>query len=107
MLALNTCTSTRRTWLHYGELACRRLAASADRRLLAHAGYDPREAMTQFATSLTELEELDDTKKKENPWWNMFKLFSWGSHPAADDRVEAMATELNRWKRVEDGLESA
>lgn len=64
-------------------------------RLLAHAGFDPRAAVDEYATSVTHLEEIE---KATLPWWTLFKLWE-SSHPSPDERVTAMREELDRWVR--------
>ncbi|KAL1411464.1 hypothetical protein Q8F55_002420 [Vanrija albida] len=64
-------------------------------RLLAHAGYNPRSAVDEYASSVTHLEEIE---KATLPWWSLFKLWA-SSHPSPDERVKAMRDELDRWVR--------
>lgn len=99
MLVLKSNTSMKPTLLRYGEWQF----YLANLRLLAHAGYDPREAVRLFAGSLATLEELDDGGKDSNVWWNMIKLWSWGSHPKAEDRVAQMSSELSTWESDQAG----
>lgn len=67
-------------------------------RLLTHAGFDPQAAVDNFADSMASLQEI---QSEPEPWWSLFKLWSWMRHPTSEERVEAMRVELERWREVE------
>ena len=54
--------------------------------------------MEQFAGSIANLEEI---AKEPAPWWNVIKLWSWSSHPTAEERVDAMRDELVYWQEAD------
>ena len=68
-------------------------------RLLALAGYDPREAVAHFCDSVADLHEIQPLDKTEtnSVTSRLFKLWSQTTHPSAEQRVAAINEELNRW----------
>ncbi|BEI93283.1 uncharacterized protein CcaverHIS019_0509110 [Cutaneotrichosporon cavernicola] len=68
-------------------------------RVLAHAYFDPRKAVKNFAGSIASLEEIGNG---EGSLLDMIKLWSWSSHPSTTERTEAMRTELSRWAAYDD-----
>lgn len=66
-------------------------------RLLAHAGYDPQLAVDHFSGSLTRLEEIQIDKDK-SLGWSLFKPWTKSAHPTAQQRVDAMTSELDKWR---------
>lgn len=69
-------------------------------RLLATAGYDPREIIEPFARTVTGLHEILPMSDKDQSWTgSFFKLWSRTTHPTPDQRVAALRKELERWER--------
>lgn len=75
---------------------CSTVLVIADTRLLAIAGYDPREAVDDFAGAIAQLDEMQSETERRRPWWSLFKLWN-NSHPSVSERVAKMSDELNKW----------
>lgn len=69
---------------------------AADIRLLAIAGYDPKEAVEDFAGSIAQLDEMQSETERRRSWWSLFKLWN-NSHPSVSERVGKMRDELRKW----------
>lgn len=69
-------------------------------RVLAHAAFDPRRAVENFAGSVASLEEIGND---EHSLLDMIKFWSWSGHPSPTDRADAMRGELDRWKEYDEG----
>lgn len=73
-----------------------RIDLQADFRLLAIAGYDPKEAVDDFAGSIAQLDEMQSETERRRSWWSLFKLWN-NSHPSVSERVDKMREELKKW----------
>jgi hypothetical protein len=62
--------------------------------VLAHAYFDPRRAVENFAGSVASLEEIG---RGEGSLLDMIKLWSWSGHPTPGERADTMRAELDRW----------
>ncbi|CAK9781084.1 unnamed protein product [Cutaneotrichosporon oleaginosum] len=65
-------------------------------RVLAHAYFDPRRAVENFAGSVASLEEIG---RGEGSLLDMIKLWSWSGHPTPSERAATMRDELDRWAK--------
>jgi hypothetical protein len=68
-------------------------------RLLALAGFDPREAVSHFSESVADLHEIQplDREKEDTLTRRLFKLWTETTHPSAEQRVAVIKMELDRW----------
>lgn len=69
-------------------------------RILALAGFNPREAIEHFS-SVAELHEIQPLDKDDGTslTGRMFKLWTKATHPSVEQRTAAMRKELERWER--------
>ncbi|ORY32850.1 hypothetical protein BCR39DRAFT_564129 [Naematelia encephala] len=70
-------------------------------RMLALAGYDPRDALAHFSRTVTELHEIQpDHEKEKGLTGRVFKLWTEATHPSPERRTQVIQEELDRWEQV-------